>query len=536
VRRAVFFAIMLAIPTAFLVGSVVVFLPKIKAGLRAQLLQHMANNLTEKERQAIYHLISQQFAQGTNFWDAVPDPDVAELALRSRTAVYSGVEARINNAGMRAAHDFSAKPKGVFRIVCLGDSFVFGMGGLEEDRFCNQLEAFYRDHHVSVGGKAIEAYAVGLPGWSLVQEATYLATRITSYDPDVIIELTVSNDITDDYGVSGVGGLTTMFSPENRALGSATFFNELNILFGDNGGGLGDCACWWSALAYDLSPESHRRWDKALFRLKRLVELQQARGKHIVVSAMTWGATDKPDFYASLFQTRFASASIRAPFVMTSFLPTPATQLAHDSHPNRLGHRLLRDQYIHILNRLGWVTVPDTVLPELDKRTPVKLNPALDRSRSLVAGFRQRYLKDLRDTIDFSALSPEGTRAFLGGLLPEKVPAHDQQRSPWASLHAAFLLRRPQDRPLKGVEVEIWIPPLPELFPFSLKLLLDGAPAADTLFERPNTTGHYRISGAPRVPPFFDQVVEVTLETGSYFSTIDDARMLSYQLLRARVF
>ena len=257
----------------------------------------------------------------------------------------------------------------------------------------------------------------------------------------------------------------------------------------------------------------------------------------IVVSAMTWGPTDQPDSYASLFQTQFIRVGIPAPFVMTSYLPSPETELPHDNHPNRLGHRLLRDEYIHVLDRLGWVTVPDTVLPSLDKRTLVTLNPDPDRSRSLVESFRRRYLGNLRETIDFNRLSPELTRAFLGGLFPEsRDPAHARDEWPWASLRAAFLLRRPEDRPLHGVDVEIWIPPQPELFPFSLTLLLDGAAAAETLFERPNQTGHYRISGAPTVPPFYGQVVEVTLETRSYFSTIEDVRMKSYRLLHARAF
>ena len=107
---------------------------------------------------------------------------------------------------------------------------------------------------------------------------------------------------------------------------------------------------------------------------------------------------------------------------------------------------------------------------------------------------------------------------------------------PWASLRAAFLLRRPRDRPLQRVDVEVEIPSRPELFPFSLTLFLDGAVAAETLFERPNESGRYRIAGAPVTPPFDEQVIEVTLETNSYFSTIDDPRMKSYRLVRARVF
>src|SRR5262249_13265329 len=162
----------------------------------------------------------------------------------------------------------------------------------------DQLESFYREHHVSAQGQSIEVYSLGLPGWTLVQEATYLATRITSYDPDLIIVLSVANDITDNLGVTGAGTLARSFSPEHRNLGSSVFSNEINFLFGD----IGDR----SALAWDLSPESRKCWDKAMLRLKRLVEIQQGRGKHILVSVMAWRDTDKPDAYPALFHFQFA--------------------------------------------------------------------------------------------------------------------------------------------------------------------------------------------------------------------------------------
>ena len=403
------------------------------------------------------------------------------------------------------------------------------MGGLEEDRFCDQLEAFYGEHDVNVEGQSIEAYAIGLPSWTLVQEATYLATRLSSYEPDLIIVLSLANDITDNFGVTGLGALARSFSPEHWAQGSSVFADNVNNLFGDYG-----VPRSRSALSWDLSPASRQRWDKAMQRLERLVDLQQGRDKDILVSALAWGDTDRPDAFPLLFQSHFVRLGIPAPFVMTSFLPGRRTTLPHDSHPNRLGHTLLRDQYVHALHRLGWVTVADSVLPDLDKSTPVRLDPELDLSP--LGTFRQLLLRDIEESIDFTALRAEQTRAFLGGLFPESLDrAHTLEAAPWASLRAAFLLRRPRDRPLQRVDVEIEIPSRPELFPFALTLFLDGAVAAEALFERPNESGRYRISGAPAIPPFNEQVVEVTLQTSSYFSTIDDSRMKSYRLVHARV-
>jgi hypothetical protein len=206
--------------------------------------------------------------------------------------------------------------------------------------------------------------------------------------------------------------------------------------------------------------------------------------------------------------------------------------LAHDAHPNRAGHALLRDQYLHALHRLGWVVLPDAALPALDPLTPVTLDPVLDTTPLETA--RNELVRDVLPGLDFTALAPAQTRAFLGGLFPESYdPNRRLEGAPWASLRAAFLLRRPTDRPLRAVEVEIEIPPRPELFPFSLRLLLDGAQSSEILVERPSGSGRYTIEGAPTVAAFDSRVVEVALETGSHFSTIDDDRMKSYRLLRA---
>ena len=521
VKRAAFIAITVAIPVLFLAGVVALFKPALKARLKPALVQYLAGQLSPAERGAMLA----QLAPPAAMWDAVPDPEVGGLGQRGRTLFETGTAVRLNNAGLRDSSGYGARRPDVFRIVCLGDSFVFGTGGAEPDRFCDQLEAFYREHQVSAGGRRIETLAVGLPSWTLAQAATYLAHRITSYDPDVVVVLSVANDITDNFGVNGAGTLTSAFSPESRALGSAVYSNEANVAFGDIGER--------SALTWNLGPESRRRWDKALQRLRRLAELQQARGKQLLASVMTWGPTGQPDYYATLFGTRYARAAVPAPLVLASFLPGSATSLPHDNHPNRAGHRLLRDQYVHALHRLGWVPVADSALPALDPRTPLTLNAAPDSAAD--ARNRQRYLRAFASSLDFGALRPRQTRAFLGGLFPEN-PAQALAGPPWASLRASFLLRRPARGPLNGVEVEIQIPPYAELFPFDLKLLLDGRPAAQQRIERPNENGRYRISGAPAGPAFDDDVVEVTLETGSYFSTIDDARMKSYRPLRARAF
>jgi hypothetical protein len=221
-------------------------------------------------------------------------------------------------------------------------------------------------------------------------------------------------------------------------------------------------------------------------------------------------------------------AGVAAPFAVVSLILNGETTLPHDNHPSRFGHRRLQDQYLRLLHQLGWIPVPEAILPPMPRDSRAWLNP--DPDAGSYVSLRRESVRSLPEVIDFTALRSGQSRAFLGGLFP------DAPGSPWASVRAAFVLRRPRGRPLRGVDVEIEIPARVELFPFALRLLLDGTEAASLHVERPTADSRYRDSGAPAGPAFSDDVVEVTLETASYFSTIDDSRMKSYRPLRARAY
>ena len=522
-KRILFIVILVAIPLAVVSATIAVLFPRLEARARPLLLQHMANNLTAEERKAIYD----RLAQGTEFWDVLPDPDVGGVGQRNRTVTHAGAEVHLNNVGMRARKPYGPKAAGTFRLVCLGDSFVFGMGGPEEDRFCDQLQTFYRSNGIQVGGREIETYAVGLPSWTLVQSTTYLTARLSDFDPDVVVVLSVANDISDNMGITGIGALTYNFSTEQRALGSSIFVSDLNRFYGDGG--------TRTALAWDVSPQSRARWDKAMLRLRRLAEAQTARGKRVLTCAMTWQGNDQPDDYAKLFRASYARSAVPAPMFFCTFLPSRRTTLPHDDHPSREGHRLLRDQYIHALHRLGWIAVPDTLLPPLDRRTPVRLDPNV--SQSDYEGVRSRFLSNLRERVDFTNMQAADARALLGGILPHDYDVRRAlEGAPWASTNAALVLRRPAGGALRGVEAEIELPDRPELFPFVLTLYLDGARAGELRVERRNESGRYRVSGTPSAKAFHDDAVEVMLRTESYYTTLDDTRMRSYRLLRVRAY
>jgi lysophospholipase L1-like esterase len=517
VRRFVYYAIAASVTAFISIGVLYLALSAARERLTPLLVDQLLINMSEEEKQRLYGEIA---ANVGSLWDAVPDPSVARLGKRNFQAVQDQAEVKLNNAGLRSSRPFTRKGAGVFRIVCLGDSMVFGHGGLEADRFCDQLEEFYRDAGVTVDGRTIELYAVGIDSWTATQEAAYLSSRISAYDPDVIIVLTTGNDITDSAGVTGGGTSTYDFSPEDRASGSGVFANIAGNRFGAMGP---------SVVYSDLVPEARKRWSKATAALKRLTELQHRREKHILHSVLV--IVD--DYFTEMYKHFFHAAQIEAPFLVTRYFKSEETKLPHDGHPNRRGHGDFRNHFVHALDRLGWVPVPEAQLPELREDLSLEFNPAPDPAA--LRRYRERFVeKVLRTELDFAKLKPPEARSLLGGVF--RGGNRGRVRSlPWASIQSGFALRRPDSGSDLVVEIAIEIPPLVELFPFRLDASVDGLPAGRYEFAEPNETGRYEL--ALDVPPAAGSAlaVEVVLRTPSYVSGISDARMNSFKLVSARV-
>jgi len=95
-------------------------------------------------------------------------------------------EVRINSRGLRDEERGLRKPKGGLRMIVLGDSFVFGSGGVDQHkRFTDLLEAGQTD---------VEVINCGVPGYSLEQEFLWLRQEGLEYDPDVVMVCAFWND------------------------------------------------------------------------------------------------------------------------------------------------------------------------------------------------------------------------------------------------------------------------------------------------------------------------------------------------------
>jgi hypothetical protein len=96
---------------------------------------------------------------------------------------------RINQKGLRDREYSYERENGTGRILVLGDSFAWGYGVEESERFSELLET-------SLGVEVINA---GVSGYSTDQELLWFRDEGVKYDADLVILVFTGNDIGDNY-------------------------------------------------------------------------------------------------------------------------------------------------------------------------------------------------------------------------------------------------------------------------------------------------------------------------------------------------
>jgi lysophospholipase L1-like esterase len=103
-----------------------------------------------------------------------------------------GHTVRINSWGFRGAEWPAAKLPGAFRIMVLGDSFTFGQGIGEEERYTTQLEKQLREQFP---WRTIEVLNLGVCGYSAVDEAKLLEKIGPLLRPNLVLVQFTGNDV-----------------------------------------------------------------------------------------------------------------------------------------------------------------------------------------------------------------------------------------------------------------------------------------------------------------------------------------------------
>lgn len=101
---------------------------------------------------------------------------------------------RINARGLRDDRDFPyEKPRGVRRIVSLGDSFTAGYEVDGDETFSSVLEQTLRG-----AGHRVEVLNAGVSGYSNAEALVYLERELLRYEPDVVLLSFFANDLVDN--------------------------------------------------------------------------------------------------------------------------------------------------------------------------------------------------------------------------------------------------------------------------------------------------------------------------------------------------
>lgn len=101
----------------------------------------------------------------------------------------------MNSAGWRDREHRQKKEPGTFRILGLGDSYLFGQGVNPDDRCLERMAVELRR---SWPGRKLETINTGQPGYNTVMEARLLSQCGWKYDPDLVVLCFVPNDVEPD--------------------------------------------------------------------------------------------------------------------------------------------------------------------------------------------------------------------------------------------------------------------------------------------------------------------------------------------------
>ncbi|NOZ86340.1 MAG: SGNH/GDSL hydrolase family protein [Deltaproteobacteria bacterium] len=99
---------------------------------------------------------------------------------------------RSNNVGMRGPDIKIPKPKGLKRIVLVGDSMIFGAGLEEKDTISSKLQD---GMNAVLGPGRVEVVNGGVCGYNALQESNFILEKVLPLDPDLVIWVYYINDL-----------------------------------------------------------------------------------------------------------------------------------------------------------------------------------------------------------------------------------------------------------------------------------------------------------------------------------------------------
>ncbi|MFZ1947406.1 MAG: GDSL-type esterase/lipase family protein [bacterium] len=139
----------------------------------------------------------QQFTCTVNAWDRVCGTRQVPGARGFVIVPEYSIDLIINSKGLRDREYSYAKPRGVRRILCLGDSFTCGYGVQADETYPKVLERLLG---AGVGpGASWEVMNAGVGSTGTANQVAYYGTEGFKYQPDVVVVGLYQNDFHESY-------------------------------------------------------------------------------------------------------------------------------------------------------------------------------------------------------------------------------------------------------------------------------------------------------------------------------------------------
>lgn len=104
------------------------------------------------------------------------------------------VSGEVNAQGFRDQEVEVAKPPGVFRIACLGDSYTWGTGVKQPDRWTEVLRGELGARAAAGKGPKCEVLNFGIVGYGALDERVQYEQVVRAYAPDLVVLMMCWND------------------------------------------------------------------------------------------------------------------------------------------------------------------------------------------------------------------------------------------------------------------------------------------------------------------------------------------------------
>ncbi len=363
--------------------------------------------------------VDQLVAEGGGVWDTYPDPDVGRVMQPNvPERDFRGELVSSNELGMRERPYAIEKPAGTTRVVLLGDSFVYGYKVEPEDRLGVFLERFL-EKKSGRPADSIECLHIAVSSWNLLAECAYLRRQLSALRPDLVVQVTIANDLDDLKGARGFGGMG-FWSPQvpGRVNGLLSELSNPDLWPGRV----------HTYLVYGVDFESRRRYLDAGIEIARLsAAVETLGGRYLLLG--NW------ETFNPMVEKYFAAAlgEEQVTYVPAAFTEDVRFRIDdEDRHWNRAGHERIAKLLYGLIQRRG--LLPELALPAWDEaEREVEAIHAPGRAEAkhveeYEAALVDKAREQIAPSFDATALTQKSAKQVHGGIDKEGNVA------PYASL------------------------------------------------------------------------------------------------------